>query len=139
MYLGTSSPPSFAGNTATNSFSPATLGTGTTYYWNVVAKNNVGSSVHSVTWSVQTSTTGHGSLSSESNLTLMHSYRLVALDTGDVYAFYATWSTGLYAPLTVSRVESPKLKLNGNQVQGGANGPLVLGPMPLWSASPNSL
>ena len=39
VYFGTSSPPAFATNTVSTAFSPSGLATGTTYYWQVVAKN----------------------------------------------------------------------------------------------------
>lgn len=42
VYFGTSSTPALAGNTASTSYSPGTLAAGTTYYWQVVAKDSSG-------------------------------------------------------------------------------------------------
>ena len=59
LYLGSSNPPSlYAQNVAATSYVvSSTLGAGTTYYWNVVAKNGSGSAVASSTWSFTTATT----------------------------------------------------------------------------------
>jgi subtilisin family serine protease len=53
VYLGTSSSPPLAANTAGTTYAPGTLSSGTLYYWRVVAKNSTGSS-SSTTWSFTT-------------------------------------------------------------------------------------
>jgi len=50
VYFGTSPTPPFAANTALPNFSPATLTSGTVYYWQVVAKNANGNTSSPV-WS----------------------------------------------------------------------------------------
>ncbi len=55
VYIGTSSPPPLVANTTGTSYSPGTLTAGTTYYWQVVAKNSAGSASSS-TWSFATVT-----------------------------------------------------------------------------------
>lgn len=42
VYFGTSSNPPLAANVTGNSYAPGTLASNTTYFWKVVAKNNVG-------------------------------------------------------------------------------------------------
>ena len=56
LYLGTSNPPAvYAQNLSGTSYAVSTaLTAGTTYYWNVVAKNGVGSAPASSTWSFVT-------------------------------------------------------------------------------------
>src|SRR5208283_2565835 len=53
VYLGTSAPPPLAGNTVATSYAPGALGTGTLYYWRVVAKNGSGAS-SSAAWAFTT-------------------------------------------------------------------------------------
>ena len=55
IYLGTTSPPALVGNTASTSFIAASLLSGTTYNWQIVAKNGAGSSA-SATWTFTTLT-----------------------------------------------------------------------------------
>ncbi len=59
IYLGTMSPPPLAGNTVSTSFTPPSLLSGTTYNWQIVAKNAAGSSP-SATWSFTTATAAGG-------------------------------------------------------------------------------
>jgi hypothetical protein len=59
VYLGTSSTPPLAGNTAATSYPAAALGDGTTYYWRVVARNSAGST-SSPTWSFTTAVPAPG-------------------------------------------------------------------------------
>jgi hypothetical protein len=56
VYLGTSSPPPWAGNTSAKTYAPATLLGGTRYYWQVVAKNGGGGAISAV-WSFTTQVT----------------------------------------------------------------------------------
>ena len=60
VYFGTSSVPPFAANTAGTSYAPGTLNQDTTYYWQIVARNAVGSA-GSVTWSFTTGAPATGS------------------------------------------------------------------------------
>lgn len=53
VYFGASSSPPFVTNTTGTSYAPATLSSGTIYYWKVVAKNGAGST-SSATWSFTT-------------------------------------------------------------------------------------
>ncbi|HEX3748723.1 MAG TPA: BACON domain-containing carbohydrate-binding protein [Bryobacteraceae bacterium] len=53
IYLGTSLTPPLVGNVSINSYSPPTLNPGSTYYWQVVAKNSAGSNASAV-WSFTT-------------------------------------------------------------------------------------
>jgi uncharacterized repeat protein (TIGR01451 family) len=53
VYFGTSSAPPFATNTTTTGYAPAPLNSGTTYYWQVVARNATGSAPSAV-WSFMT-------------------------------------------------------------------------------------
>jgi hypothetical protein len=53
VYFGTAAPPPLATNTTGTSYGPGTLAGGTTYYWQVVAKNASGSA-GSATWSFTT-------------------------------------------------------------------------------------
>jgi uncharacterized protein (TIGR03437 family) len=53
VYLGAVSPPPLVGNTVTTSYSPAGLLAGSSYNWQIVAKNGAGSSP-SATWSFTT-------------------------------------------------------------------------------------
>ncbi len=50
VYFGTSSPPPFVVNQTATTFSPGTLATTTTYYWQIVARNGSGTAP-SATWS----------------------------------------------------------------------------------------
>ena len=59
VYFGTSASPSVVTNTAGTSYAPGTLSKGTTYYWQIVAKNGAGSA-GSATWSFTTGTPGAG-------------------------------------------------------------------------------
>jgi uncharacterized repeat protein (TIGR01451 family) len=55
VYLGTSNPPPFSGNTASATYrSSSALANSTTYYWKVVAKNANGSAPDSAIWSFTT-------------------------------------------------------------------------------------
>jgi hypothetical protein len=49
VFFGTSTPPPFAGNTATNTYEPGALVHGATYYWRVESKN-VSGTASSPTW-----------------------------------------------------------------------------------------
>jgi len=64
LYLGGSNPPSlYAQNVSTTSFAVSTaLTAGTTYYWNVVAKNSAGSAIASATWSFMTAVAANTNL-----------------------------------------------------------------------------
>ncbi len=53
VYVGTATPPSFVTNTTGTSYSPGTLSAGTTYYWQVAARNSAGTA-SSDTWSFTT-------------------------------------------------------------------------------------
>ncbi len=53
VHFGTSSPPPLIGTTTGTSYAPGALLPGTTYYWQVVAQNDVGSTP-SATWSFTT-------------------------------------------------------------------------------------
>lgn len=50
VYFGTSSSPSYAGNTTANSYTPGSLTSGATYYWRIDAVNSTGTVTGSV-WS----------------------------------------------------------------------------------------
>jgi hypothetical protein len=54
VYFGTSSNPAFAGNVTETSWETPELEFSTTYYWNVVAKNDAGEAEASPTWSFTT-------------------------------------------------------------------------------------
>ena len=53
VYFGTSPTPPLVNNVTTTSYTPATLAAGTTYYWQIVAKNAAGTGASSV-WSFTT-------------------------------------------------------------------------------------
>jgi hypothetical protein len=53
VYFGTSSPPPFATNTTSTSYSPGTLTAGNTYYWQIFARNGA-QAAPSATWSFTT-------------------------------------------------------------------------------------
>lgn len=53
VYFGTSATPPYAGTTTAANYSPAALNPGSTYYWQVVAKNSSGSNASAV-WSFTT-------------------------------------------------------------------------------------
>lgn len=55
LYFGTDPIPAFVGNYAATSYTP-TLAAGTTYYWNVVARNEHGAAAPTATWSFRTPT-----------------------------------------------------------------------------------
>jgi hypothetical protein len=57
VYFGTSSTPPLIANVSGASYNPGTLSSSTTYYWRIVAKNNVGST-SSATWSFTTVSPG---------------------------------------------------------------------------------
>ena len=56
VYFGTSSTPPFVTNVTATSHTPATLAAGTTYYWQIVAKNTAGTAA-SLVWSFTTTST----------------------------------------------------------------------------------
>lgn len=56
VYFGTSGTPPLVGDNQTGTNYTPTLAPGTTYYWNVVANNEIGSSPASNTWSLKTPT-----------------------------------------------------------------------------------
>jgi subtilisin family serine protease len=61
VYFGTTpSPPLVTSNQAATSYTPGTLSTGTTYYWRIVARDNLGATTSGPTWSF-TTTGGGGS------------------------------------------------------------------------------
>lgn len=53
VYLGTNPTPPFVANVSATTYTP-TLAAGTTYYWNIVAKNANGDAAPSATWSFMT-------------------------------------------------------------------------------------
>jgi hypothetical protein len=53
VYFGTSSPPPFAANTTSTSYSPGTLTAANTYYWQIFARNGA-QAAPSATWSFAT-------------------------------------------------------------------------------------
>lgn len=53
LYFGTDPVPAFVGNFSATSYAP-TLAYGTTYYWNVVARNEHGAAAPTATWSFRT-------------------------------------------------------------------------------------
>lgn len=55
VYFGTSATPPFVVNQASTTYAP-TLAAGTTYYWNIVAKNAYGDAAPTATWSFRTPT-----------------------------------------------------------------------------------
>lgn len=57
--FGTSNPPPFVTNTTLTTYSPSALAVGTTYFWNITAKNSNGTGV-SATWSFTTAVGGGG-------------------------------------------------------------------------------
>ncbi len=59
IYLGTSSPPpKLVGNHTSTSYQPSTLQENTTYYWNIIARDNHGSSTSGPIWSFTTEVLG---------------------------------------------------------------------------------
>ena len=54
VYFGTSSTPPMVTNVTTTSYAPATLSNGTTYYWHIEARNNVGTTDSGAPWSFTT-------------------------------------------------------------------------------------
>ena len=58
VYFGTSTPPPFAANTASTSYSPAGIVAGSTYYWQVVAKS-AAHSAYSAQWSFTAAPAGN--------------------------------------------------------------------------------
>ena len=54
VYFGTVNPPPFAGNRTSTVYDPGTLPFGTTYYWQIVAKDNSGDSTVSSLWTFTT-------------------------------------------------------------------------------------
>ncbi len=56
VYFGTSSNPPFVVNQSATSYTPA-LAPATTYYWNIVARNDYGAAAATATWSFMTPTT----------------------------------------------------------------------------------
>ncbi|HEY1206842.1 MAG TPA: NHL repeat-containing protein, partial [Bryobacteraceae bacterium] len=57
VYFGASSTPPMVGNTTDTNYAPGTLSSGTTYYWQVVARN-AGGTASSAIWSFTTTTGG---------------------------------------------------------------------------------
>ena len=55
VYLGTSNPPSFVANQTGTSYAP-TLAAGTTYYWQIVPRNDTGTAANCPVWSFKTPT-----------------------------------------------------------------------------------
>jgi hypothetical protein len=55
---------------------------------------------------------------------------LVALDTGDVYAYFATWVTGADAAGAASQLQAAKLSLNGSQIFPTTTAPIAYGSDP---------
>ena len=60
VYFGTSSTPPLAGSAMDTNYAPAILNSGTTYYWQVVARNSFGSSSSAI-WSFTTGVAATGS------------------------------------------------------------------------------
>ena len=57
VYFGTSSPPQFAINTISNSYSPGIIDPDQEYYWQVVPKNSCGGAMGCTVWSFTTKCT----------------------------------------------------------------------------------
>jgi hypothetical protein len=72
VYFGTSPSPAFVTNVTTNSYTPPTLASNTTYYWQVVARNTVGTASSAV-YSFTTFNSTCSFLASPSNVVLRYS------------------------------------------------------------------
>jgi len=64
------------------------------------------------------------------DIEIWYSYGLVALDTGDVYAYFATWVTGADAAGARSQVQAARLSLNGSQILPTTNAAIAYGSDP---------
>ena len=66
VYFGTSNPPPMVTNTTSTTFTPSTLAVGTQYFWEIVARNSLGTTASAI-WSFTTQQPGAPTLVSPSN------------------------------------------------------------------------